>query len=212
MVNENPKKLPRLFRLRKWAAVTLVLCLTLVFILWLKRAHTIAGRRYSLSLETLTPGDLFSSEGICFHTGWDGPTGEESHGEIYGLKIGNRLLRFDIIDDPVIALKKRLPTTVPALLPLLSSKDPREKFYAGVALLEMGPAAQSAMPHVMKRYREGDQSMERIIIGFATANGTAINSNLENALMSPDPKIRKAAIQTLGELAIATTNSPPQPQ
>ena len=51
-------------------------------------------------------GELF------FHVQWDGPTGDFTSGDNYGVRFGKWCLRFDIIDDPVGANKRRLPRSI----------------------------------------------------------------------------------------------------
>jgi len=57
----------------------------------------------------LTTRDAFYDHSSGFISdSWDGPTGEFSHGRIFGLKVRRWLLRVDIVEDPPAAARKSL--------------------------------------------------------------------------------------------------------
>src|SRR4051812_43287394 len=70
------------------------------WVLWKPREFYWSGRRIGVSAQKLAPG-LFEDEGLFVRSGWDGPTGHFTHGDIYGVKIGGALLRLDITYDPI---------------------------------------------------------------------------------------------------------------
>ena len=70
----------------------------------------------------VSPRQAFYDERSGFISeGWDGPTGEFTHGSVHGLKLGSWLYRVDSLNDPVAAARRRLPTTVTALIQALDS-------------------------------------------------------------------------------------------
>src|SRR5712675_674814 len=85
---------PRLGR-RPWLVLVLFLVLAPSLVLTLQKPRSFywSGRKFSLSLQTLNPGGAFAESGLWVRGGWDGPTGEFTHGRVYGLKLGKRLLR-----------------------------------------------------------------------------------------------------------------------
>ena len=88
----------------------------------------------TVCLQVLAPNGPFDDEGVFVHTGWSGPTGSFSEGDIYGIKFGNHLLRLDLVNDPIAAAQKRLPKTVHGLIAAIDSKDFWLKFCAVRAL------------------------------------------------------------------------------
>jgi len=145
-------------------AASLALLSVLIFLglLWRPSGIYVGSRKFSLNVATLAPKGPFADQGFWIHDGWEGPN-DFTHGQLYGLKIGNRLLRLDILDDPVAAIRRHLPKTVPGLLEAFSSKDYLVKKCAGEALVKMGPSAQSALSVLLDRYQQGDEDAEWVI-------------------------------------------------
>jgi len=170
----------------------------------------VGSRTFSLNVATLAPGSLFADQGIWIHDGWDGPTGEFAHGELYGLRLGNRLIRLDILDDPVAAIRRHLPKAVSGLLEVFSSNDPLAKRCAGEALVAMGPSAQSALPVLLDRYQQGDEEAEWVILGLAKSAGASAVSPLSAALTDSHAGIRQKAAEGLGEIGGGAVASVPR--
>ncbi len=185
-----------------WLALVLasVLVLTLGVFSRNPRNHYWWGRKFSMSLQTLAPGGPFAGEGWWIRDGWDGPTGEFTRGQMYGLRLGRRLLRLDIVYDPVAAIKQELPNTVPGLLQALSSKDHLVKQCAGEALSKMGTSAQSTLPILLNRYQGVDEAVEWVILELAKAAGASAVTPLSEALADLDPRVRQKAAEALGEI------------
>jgi len=186
-----------------WLALILSLILALAFYAIFRHPRNFywSGRKYSLSLQTLTPGGPFADEGWWIRNSWSVPSPNDfRHWQLYGLKLGKHLIRLDILDDPIAAIKRNLPKTIAGLLAALASKDPLVKHCAGQALVEMGPSAQSVFPILLKRYQQGGEEMEWIILELAKTAGTSAVSPLSEALKDADPKIRQKAAEALGEI------------
>lgn len=95
----------------------------------------------------LTPGQGFDTEPSGFiSTGWDGPTGEFSHGDIYGLKVGKWMYRVDIVTDPIARARRRLPSTVSGLIEALNSQEPWTHNAAALELSQRGLIVQGSAP------------------------------------------------------------------
>lgn len=93
----------------------------------------------------LKPGQGFDTEPSGFiSTGWDGPTGEFSHGNIYGLKIGKWMYRVDVVTEPLVRARRRLPTTIPGLVEALSSHEPFVHNAAAQELSQRGLVVDSS--------------------------------------------------------------------
>jgi HEAT repeat protein len=212
-LTQSAEKQHRRRRIVRIAWLTLILFLVfsfgIRFILQRPRSLYWSSTKYSLSLESLVPGNPFSDEKLWIHLDWDGPTGEYTGGQLYGLKLGKRLLRLDITEDPIGAIKRNLPKTVPGLLKAMESKDAFVKMCAGEALVKMGPAAQSAFPDLLKLYQPGDEQMESIILEVAKTAGATTVTPLSTALTDHDPKVRQIASQALGEFGPAAAPAIP---
>src|SRR5712671_5370275 len=50
------------------------------------RAIALSGRKVSFSVQVVARSGPFSDKRLWVHDEWDGPTGELTHGNIYGLK------------------------------------------------------------------------------------------------------------------------------
>lgn len=113
-------------------------------------------RRYELSVAILKPGDPYHADRSgFFSTGWEGPTGEFSHGDIYGLKLGRLLIRFDMTEDPLGMARRRLPATMSGLVQSLESSDRWLRRCAAEALQRHGAAAVRALPALFKCFENG---------------------------------------------------------
>lgn len=190
--------------------ISLAAVITLAFVWHKPRSIYWSGRTFSLSVQSLSSGNPFTDERLFVRSGWDGPTGEFTHGQLYGLKLGNRLLRLDILYDPIAAIKNRLPHTIPGLLAELASKDPLVKQCAGQALISMGAQAQSALPDLLRHYQQGDEDVEWIILGISKAAGVSAVSPLCEALNDGGPKTRQKAAEALGEIGADAVSAMPK--
>ena len=160
----------------------------------------IDSKNYSLRTEALAPNGPFSDNGLFIRTGWDGPTGEFSHGDTFGIKLGSRLLRFDIVEDPIAAAKRRLPPTLDGVVAALNSKDDWLRLVAMQRIGEMGGAALMAIPTLVNRVEQGDQQAEETLATVCKAVGDGAVPALTNALTSRNPKLREKAAEILGEI------------
>lgn len=129
-----------------WLLVPLALVLAVLTAFVAGTKFNFGSRSFGLSIQTVTRNGPFHAERFFFHTGWDGPTGSFSAGDIYGIKLGNRLLRLDIVDDPIAAAKHKLPATVNELVTALGSRDGWLRLCALERLGELGGAAVPAIP------------------------------------------------------------------
>ena len=193
---------------RRWvclaAAAVLLALVTLLVVLSRPSGLYAGSRTFSLSLQKLPPG-LFDEDGILVHDGWDGPTGDFTHGQIYGLKFGRLLIRLDSIEDPLAAIRRNLPKSVPGLLRVISSKDSLAKRCAGEALVKNGPAAAGAMPALMTLYEQGDGEVEWIILELAKSAGQSAVDSLCHELGSGKANGRRKAAEALGEIGPAAS-------
>ena len=180
------------------ACIVLLGALALLGLLWRPSGLYVGSRRFSLNVATLSPRGPFAGEGFWIHDGWDGPTGDFTHGQLYGLKFGSRLIRLDILEDPVAAIKKHLPKTVSGLLEVFSSEDGLVKRCAGEALVKMGPSAHLAPPVLLDRYQQGDEDAEWVILGLAASAGSSAVPPLSAALTDAHRRIRLKAAEALG--------------
>jgi HEAT repeat protein len=185
-----------------WVFLIVFIAFSVTALLILQRPRNFywCGRSLSLTLQSLVPGGPFSNDKIWVRSGWARPTGEFIHGELYGVKLGNILLRLDITYNPIAAIKEKLPATVPGLVEALGSKDPLVNKCAGEVLVRMGADAQSAFPLLFEHYRQGHDEGEWIILELAKRAGTSSVPHLLLALKDPDPKVRQKAAEALGEL------------
>jgi HEAT repeat protein len=191
--------------------VSLVIVLTLILFFQKPRSFYREGRKFSFSVQSLKSTGPFADQGLWVRSGWDDPTGEFSHGEIYGLKLGKKLLRLDIVYDPIAAIRKGLPKNVPGLMEVLSSKDSfLVKRCAGEALVKMGPSARSALPALLMRCEQGDEDVEWVILELAKAAGASAVSPLAAALTDGHPIIRQKAAEALGEIGTDAAPSVPK--
>jgi HEAT repeat protein len=185
---------------RRWLCLTiLVVAASLIFALLGPRDFYYSGRKISISFQPLS-GGAFAEEGMFVNTGWDGPTGEFTHGDIFGLKLGKRMLRVDVVYDPIGAIKRDLPHTVPDLVAKLSSKNLQVRQWPAEALIKKGGAAGAAMPVFVELYGKGDEGMEGPIIELAKSAGAVVVPHLVAGLDNSNPKVRRKSAEALGEI------------
>jgi HEAT repeat protein len=194
-------------------AASLALLCALIFLglLWRPSGLYVGSKKFSLNVATLAPKGPFADEGFWIHDGWDGPN-DFTHGQLYGLKFGNRLIRLDILEDPVAAIRRHLPKTVPGLLQAFSSKDYLVKKCAGEALVKMGPSAQSALSVLLDRYQQGDEDAEWVILELAKSASASAVPPLSAALTDAHQRIRQKAAEALGEIGAGAVASVPRLQ
>ncbi|MDB6032066.1 MAG: serine/threonine protein kinase, partial [Verrucomicrobiales bacterium] len=183
-----------------WVPCLLAVVCLLMVPFWRPVTVDIGTRSYSLRTATVTPNSPFSGQGKYIHTGWDGPTGDFSHGEIFGIKIGKHLLRFDIVEDPIGAARHRLPKTLDGLVGALNSKDNWLRMVAMERMKEMGGFALSAIPVLLKGVEQGDPEAEDTLVTVCKAAGESAVPALTNALTSRSPMVRGKAAEILGEI------------
>jgi hypothetical protein len=154
----------------------------------------------TVCLQALTPNGPFADEGVFIRTGWDGPTGSFSHANTYGPKFGNRLLRLDMVNDPIAAAQKRLPKTVHGLIAAIDSKGFWLKFCALRALAGMGIAAKAALPALVTAVERGDLQAFDALFAISKATGADSIPALTNALVSTNSELRQQTAEFLGDI------------
>jgi HEAT repeat protein len=188
----------------------IVLLVILGFVLQRPRSFYWSSRKFTLSLQTLAVGNPFLDESVWVRDGWSVPGPNDfRRGDLYGLRLGKHLLRLDISDDPLGAIRKNLPDTLPGLLEALESKDLLVKMCAGEALVKMGPSAQSAFPILLKRYAQGEEQIQSIILELSKTAGASAVAPLSAAIKDPESKVRQIAAEGLGEVGSAAVPAIP---
>jgi HEAT repeat protein len=168
----------------------------------------IGDKTISIRVERLLPNGPFSGDGVFSRTIWDGPTGSFSSGEVIALKLGSRLLRLDLVDDPITAAQARLPETLPGLIKAVSSNDRWLRFCALEELARMGASAQAALPALV-RACEKDSEAPDTLLQVSKASGAEAVPVLTNALKNPKPAVREKVAEILGEMGPAATTAIP---
>lgn len=183
-----------------WLLVPLALVLAVLTALVAGTKFNLGSRSFGLSIQTLVPNGPFHAEGFFIHTGWDGPTGSFSAGDIYGLKVGNRLLRLDIVDDPIAAAKRKLPATVDELVTALNSRDGWLRLCALERLAELGAAAVPAIPALVKRIENGDEQAAGTLSAVSKSSPDRAVTLLMDALGNSSADVRWRVAELLGEI------------
>jgi hypothetical protein len=81
---------------KKSALIALVVITFLSLIILCPVNVPVGSKTFRKSLTSLN-GDRSLWPDVFNQTGWDGPTGSRTSGEIYAVRIGDWLLRFDIV-------------------------------------------------------------------------------------------------------------------
>jgi HEAT repeat protein len=155
------------------------------------------GQQLSLLVQPLSANGPFADERFFVRSSWSDPKGF-SHGRLYGLKFGPRLLRLDIRYDPIADIKRSLPQSLPGLIRELDSKDSLVQRCVVEALVEMGPSAQPALPILMERCLRTNDLADWAVIDVSKAVGPRVVPLLCTALTNP--RLQLKAIETLGEM------------
>jgi HEAT repeat protein len=129
---------------------------------------TLGSRVFTLRLESTLQDERF------VNVAWDGPTGEFTSGRILGLQLPWGVLKFTITRDPIGAIQRRLPSSVPALTKLLDSKNRLEAQCAAEALGAKKEAALSALP---------------ILLALSERNGDFFSAIESISLAAPEPAV-----------------------
>lgn len=126
------------------AALAIAMCISLCLLVSpLSKPFEFGDTAIKVSASFLRPGQGFDTEPSgLISTGWDGPTGEFSHGNIYGLKIGKWMYRVDVVTEPLARARKKLPSTIPGLIGALNSREPFVHNAAAQELSRRGIAVQ----------------------------------------------------------------------
>jgi HEAT repeat protein len=160
----------------------------------------VGDRTLSVCVQRLAPSGPFAERGAFLRRGWDGPTGSFSHGDTFGIKLGKRLLRLDIVEDPLAAAHRKLPRTLSGLIETLESKDSWFRFCAFRELADMGASAQPALPALVKAVERGDSQEQGALSTVSKAAGTKSVPALTNALASRNATVRQSVAEILGEM------------
>ena len=78
--------------------VVLALVISVLILLMLPLKVSLGKKSFSKSMMRLH-GDYSMWPDFYNQTGWDGPTGSLMYGEIYAIRIGDWLFRFDVVTD-----------------------------------------------------------------------------------------------------------------
>lgn len=199
-MNRQPERKRRRYLL--WLSIIVVSLLLPIVVAAFKPLTFGRGtRQYELSAGILKPGDPFHGDRSgFFSTGWDGPTGEFSHGDIYGLKLGRLLVRFNMTEDPLGVARRRLPATLLGLVQSLESSDRWLRRCAAEALQQHGAAAVGALPALFKCYENGGLESAWVIEDIAKAGGAEAMPILIKALSSDSALVREKSATVLGEI------------
>jgi HEAT repeat protein len=192
-----------------WLVVPLAMVLAMLTALVVGTKLNLGSRSFGLSIQTLMPNGPFHAEGFFIHTGWDGPTGSFSTGDIYGLKLGNRLLLLDIVDDPIAAAKRKLPATVDELVTALDSRDGWLRLCALERLAELGAAAVPAIPALVKRIENGDEQAADTLSAVGKSSPDKAVPLLMEALGNSSVDVRWRVAELLGEIGPPASNAIP---
>jgi len=157
------------------------------------------GRKIHLQSRSMQQGGL-SEKKFWVHDFWDGPTGEWTRGDFYGVRFGHKLFGLDVTYDPIGAIKRSLPKSLPGLLTKLNTKDPLVFQCVVETLKQFGPEAKPAIPILLARCTNGDDFVAGAIVELARSAGPASIPILSDALTNDDTRIVAKAIETLGEL------------
>ena len=160
----------------------------------------VGDKSISVSVQSLASNGPFADDGVFIRTGWDGPTGSFSRADTFGVKLGGRLLRLDIVEDPIAAAQRRLPKTVTGLIATLESKDTWRKFCAFRALADMGESAHTALPALIKAVERGDAHEQGALSTVGKAAGSKSVPALMSGLASRDATVRRTVAEILGEI------------
>lgn len=83
------------------------------------------------------------------HNQWDGPTGEFTRGRELAMRIPGGVFQIRIEQNPMEAIRRRLPEAIPGLIEYLDSKNPAEVYAAAQALASKKGAAIAALPKLL---------------------------------------------------------------
>ena len=82
-----------------WCSGATFLLMAFVVAACVGRLHfNVGSTSIQFAYELVQPGQ---DRGPLFHDAWDGPTGEFTNGDIYGLRVWKWCLRLDIVNDPL---------------------------------------------------------------------------------------------------------------
>jgi HEAT repeat protein len=98
--------------------------------------------------------------------------------------------------------------TVERITPLLLDPDPGVRGAAAAALERFGPGAQSAVPSLLRALTEGSDPEAQVALLHALARVAGANARLAvsplcQILRSPDARVRRAVLATLGQFGPA---------
>jgi HEAT repeat protein len=206
-LDSTPKKV-HVLRLW-WVPCLLAIVCLLMIPLWRPVTVNIGTKSYSLHTAAVTPNNAVSGQGKYIHTGWDGPTGDFTHGEIFGIQLGQHQLRLDIVEDPIGAARRRLPKTLDGLIDALNSRDNWLRMVAMERMKEMGRVALRAIPMLLNRVEQGDPEAEDTLATVCKAADRSAVPALSNALMNRSPMVRGKAAEILGEIGPPAKDSIP---
>jgi HEAT repeat protein len=165
----------------------------------LKRGYYIGSTKFSVGTQRVPAGSALASEGFWVRNGWDGPTGEFTSGEMYGLNLPGVLLRLDITQDPIGAIKRNLPQDADGLVLVVAEGDSLVQQVAGKALIAKGADAAGAIPRLLALCSDSDHR-DWIVLEVATAAKSNAVPALVEGLRRPQARVQRLAAEALGEL------------
>lgn len=177
------------------------ICITLL-ILFLIAAGFVGGAHFNVGSRTFRcvcqPAN--DEKDLFFRSGWDGPTGEFTSCDIYGVRVWKWVLRLDIVSDPIGAAKRRLPSSIEGLIAAIDSKDHWRRACALQRLAELGEAAAPAIPALLKQLPRNDADAHETLAAISKATPATAVPLLTNAMTTGDVTTRCHLVEILTDI------------
>ncbi|HTD66461.1 MAG TPA: HEAT repeat domain-containing protein [Candidatus Limnocylindria bacterium] len=139
-------------------------------------------------------------ENLFFRSCWDGPTGEFTSGNFYGVKVSKWVLRLDVIQDPLGAAQRKLPATIEGLIAATKSDNHWRRVCALQRLAELGEAAMPAIPALLKQLSWDDQDAHDALLAISKAAPDSAVPLLTGGMTSASVSTRRHVAEILGEI------------
>src|SRR6266850_2841788 len=181
-----------------WWSCAVLLLFALLAVAFIRGIHfNVASRSVQFACQPIQPGN---NQSLFFHLRWDGPTGQFTSGDNYGFRVWKWYLRLDIINDPIAAAKRGLPTSVKGLIAAMDSKDHWRRVCALHRLAELRETATPAIPALLKQLARDDAEAHETLAAISTAAPTTAVPLLTNALMTGDVTTRCHIVEVLTDI------------
>jgi HEAT repeat protein len=186
------------------------ICITLL-ILFLIAAGFVGGAHFNLGSRTFRcvcqPAN--NEKDLFFRSGWDGPTGEFTSCDIYGVRVWKWVLRLDIVSDPIGAAKRRLPNIIEGLNAAIDSKDHWRRVCALQRLAELGESATSAIPALLKQLPRDDGDARETLTMISKAAPAVAVPLLTNAMTTGGVTTRCHIVEILTDIGLPASAAVP---